>query len=91
MWIYDVLTDPVLGVGNQYLLLFKTEYDSDVRIDDKANSMCSFYMPKKIEIVYSEQKEYYIFLNRNDEGEAIRGYSSINHQVELVNKKLADV
>ena len=87
-WIYNVLTDPVLDVGNQSLLLFKTEYHSDVTIDDKASSVCSLYMSKEIDIIYSEQKEDYILLNRNDEDETIRGESSINHQVELVNEKL---
>ena len=48
-------------------------------------------MSKDIDIIYSEQKEDYILLNRNDEDETIRGESSINHQVELVNEKLAQV
>ena len=77
VWIYDVLTDPVLDVGNQSLLTFKTEYDHVVTIDHKTNSVCSLYMPKEIEIVYSEQKDDYILLNCNNEDEAIRAESSI--------------
>ena len=91
VWIYDVLTDPVLDVGNQSLLTFKTEYDHDVTIDHKTNSVCSLYMPKEIEIIYSEQKDDYILLNRNNEDEAIRAESSINNQIKLVNEKLAEV
>ena len=91
VWIYDVLTDPVLDVGNQSLLTFQTEYDNHVTIDDKTNSVCNLYMPKEIEIMYSEQKDDYILLNRNDEDEAIRAESSINDQIKLVNEKLAQV
>ena len=91
VWIYDVLTDPVLDVGNQSLLTFQTEYDNHVTIDDKTNSVCNLYMPKEIEIMYSEQKDDYILLNRNDEDEAIKAESSINDQIKLVNEKLAQV
>lgn len=56
VWIYDILTDLILDIGNDSLLSFKTEYDIGVTIENKERSVCSLYQPKEIEVSYSEEK-----------------------------------
>ena len=63
--IYDVLTDPawMLEIDNSCCSMHSMIVMLPFII---SNSVCSLYMPKEIEISFSEQKEDYILWNRND-------------------------
>ena len=57
VWIYDILKDPVLDVENKSLVLFKTDYDSDVTIDNTENSVCSCICERRQRLaIWNKQK-----------------------------------
>ena len=64
VWLYDILTDPFLDIGNTSLLpSFSTEYDKDYVLTNKEDGICGLSMPANVEISYSKEEKDHIILD----------------------------
>ena len=92
VWLYDILTDPFWDIGNTSLLSsFSTEYDKDYVLTNKEEGICSLFMPKNIEISYSEENKDYVILDCNNNEEEDDVNEATANQIKVINNKISAV